>query len=114
MHRLYFRSTPDMSVVVEQLTAHARESLLLLLATVPFVLVVAKVVIYFVDPSGLRAYPGPFLAKFTDAWIFWVVCRNRWSSTVEDIHKKYGNAPFIASYVTTEINCIRSKVRLSA
>lgn len=77
--------------IVQQLTAFAGGNPLLLLAALPVVLVVAKVVNYLTDSSGLRSYPGPFLAKFTDAWIFWMVSRNRWSRSVEDVHIKYGN-----------------------
>ena len=77
--------------IVQQLTAWARDNPLLLLAALPVVLLVAKVANYLTDPSALRSYPGPFLAKFTDAWIFWTVSRNRWSCSVEDLHKRYGN-----------------------
>lgn len=77
-------------LIVQQLVACARDNPLLLLAALPVVLVVAKIVHYLTDPSGLRSYPGPFLAKFTDAWIFWTVSRNRWSCSIEDLHKRYG------------------------
>ncbi|EPT05697.1 hypothetical protein FOMPIDRAFT_1111194 [Fomitopsis schrenkii] len=76
--------------IVQQLTNFTRGNPLLVLAALPVVLVVAKVVHYLVDSSDLRSYPGPFLAKFTDAWIFWTVSRNRWSRSVEDAHIKYG------------------------
>ena len=84
--------------IVQQLTVFARDNPLLLLAALPIMLVAAKVVNYLTDPSGLRSYPGPFLAKFTDAWIFWKVSHNRWSSSIEDVHKKYGNIPLMQSY----------------
>ncbi|KZT65615.1 cytochrome P450 [Daedalea quercina L-15889] len=80
-------------VVLEQLVIHLGDNPLLLLAILPAAVVLVKLVAYLTDPSGLRAYPGPFLAKFTDAWIFWVVCRNRWSATVEDLHNEHG--PFV-------------------
>ena len=80
--------------IVQQLIAFVQDNPLLLLATLPVILGVAKVAAYLRDPHALRSYPGPFLAKFTDAWIFWVVSRNRWSRTVEDLHRKYGNVPF--------------------
>ncbi|KAI0708217.1 cytochrome P450 [Fomitopsis betulina] len=76
--------------IAQQLTVFALGNPLLLLAALPVILVVAKVVDYLADSSGLRPYPGPFLAKFTDAWIFWTVSRNRWSRSVEDAHKRYG------------------------
>lgn len=77
--------------VIQQLTALAQDNPLLLVAAFPIAFVLAKVVDYLSDPSGLRSCPGPFLAKFTDAWIFWTVSRNRWSRSVEDAHNKYGS-----------------------
>lgn len=80
----------DMSIV-QQLAVFARDNSLLLLAALPVVAVLAKVVHYLNDPFSLRSYPDPFLAKFTDAWIFWTVTRNCWSRSVEDAHKIYGS-----------------------
>ena len=86
--------SPSNMPIMQQLIAFAQANPLLLFATLPIIIVVSNVAAYFMDPHGLRSYPGPLLAKLTDAWIFWVVSRNRWSRTVEDLHRKYGNVPF--------------------
>lgn len=90
--------------IAQQLTVFALGNPLLLLAALPVILVVAKVVDYLADSSGLRPYPGPFLAKFTDAWIFWTVSRNRWSRSVEDAHKRYGTLSLVASDAMSGLN----------
>ncbi|KAK0452448.1 cytochrome P450 [Armillaria borealis] len=41
---------------------------------------------YFFDPYGFRSFPGPFLAKFSDAWL----------GMVHELHKKYGTFVRIA------------------
>ncbi|KAH9924737.1 cytochrome P450 [Fomitopsis serialis] len=76
--------------VIHQLTSDISDNPFLLLAIVPVALVLVQLAAHFKDASGLRSYPGPFLAKFTDAWMFWVVSHNRWSSTVDSLHRKYG------------------------
>ncbi|KAF9820719.1 hypothetical protein IEO21_01162 [Rhodonia placenta] len=45
---------------------------------------------YFNDPYKLRAYPGPFFAKFTSAWLSWIIGHNRWSETVYHLHRQHG------------------------
>ena len=75
---------------LQTLALFIRDNPLLLLVTLPVATILYWLTAYFVDPHGLRSYPGPFLAKFTDAWIAWSVHSNRWSLAVEDAHKKYG------------------------
>jgi len=48
------------------------------------------VVPYIVDPYKARKYPGPFLAKFSDAWLGWVSKKGHRSEVVHNLHKKYG------------------------
>lgn len=76
--------------MIQQFALFIRDNPLLLLTAIPVAAVLLQIVAYLADPHGLRSYPGPFLAKFTDAWIAWSVNRNRWSLSVEDAHKKYG------------------------
>ncbi|EAU89384.1 cytochrome P450 monooxygenase pc-bph [Coprinopsis cinerea okayama7 len=45
---------------------------------------------YFVDTKKIRHYPGPFLAKFSDAWLGWVSKNGHRSEVVHEMHKKYG------------------------
>lgn len=75
---------------IQQLALCVRDNTLLLLVAFPVAAVLLQIIVYLGDPHHLRTYPGPFLAKFTDAWIAWSVSRNRWSLSVEEAHKKYG------------------------
>ncbi|KAJ7095518.1 cytochrome P450 [Mycena epipterygia] len=59
----------------------------------PAAIVLIHIIIYFVDPYGIRQYPGPFLAKLTSAWLGWVAQQGHRSEVVHELHRKYG--PFI-------------------
>ncbi|KAF9460031.1 cytochrome P450 monooxygenase [Collybia nuda] len=63
------------------------------LALVPTALIIAHVVPYFYDTHGIRLYPGPFFAKFTDAWLGIVSKNGHRSEVVHAMHQKYG--PFV-------------------
>lgn len=41
--------------------------------------------------SPLRAVPGPFLARITDAWYFWIVWEGSFEKVNQELHKRYGN-----------------------
>ncbi|KAJ8472743.1 hypothetical protein ONZ45_g16543 [Pleurotus djamor] len=45
------------------------------------------------DPHGIRLYPGPFIAKFSDIWLGWVSAQGHRSEVVHEMHEKYG--PFV-------------------
>lgn len=100
----------DMAIL-QTTTLFIRDNPALLLAALPVVIVLYQLAAYFVDPHGLRSYPGPFLAKFTDIWIAWTVHRNRWSVDVEDAHKKYGT--YLRGYPTPTLLSL-AQVPLSA
>ncbi|VDB94145.1 unnamed protein product [Peniophora sp. CBMAI 1063] len=55
--------------------------------------VVAHVVPWAVDGRGLRAYPGPWLAQFSDLWLAWTASHGHRCETVHELHNKYG--PFV-------------------
>ncbi|KAH8898228.1 cytochrome P450 [Thozetella sp. PMI_491] len=40
--------------------------------------------------SPLRAYPGPFLAKWTNFWRFWQVSNGQYDQACQELHQKYG------------------------
>ncbi|KAK6715054.1 hypothetical protein SNK04_005980 [Fusarium graminearum] len=40
--------------------------------------------------SPFRTVPGPFLARFTDAWYFWNIRKGSFQQVNIDLHKKYG------------------------
>ncbi|KAF8155951.1 cytochrome P450 monooxygenase [Crassisporium funariophilum] len=48
---------------------------------------------YLLDPHGIRKYPGPFIAKFSDAWLGLVSKNGHRSEVVHEMHLKYG--PFV-------------------
>ena len=56
---------------------------------------------YLVDTHGARSIPGPWLAKFTDAWLGRVAARGHRSELVHELHKQYGESPPLPpSYVS--------------
>jgi len=63
-----------------------------LLATV-LVVSAVHLVPYVVDTRGVRTIPGPWLAKFTDAWLGRVAARGHRSEVVHELHKQYGENP---------------------
>ncbi|KAF7325708.1 Cytochrome P450 monooxygenase [Mycena kentingensis (nom. inval.)] len=69
-------------------------SSLLVAAAVLLVAVVgAHIALYFIDPYGIRRYPGPFLAKFSDAWLGYIAPQGHRSEVIHELHLKYG--PFV-------------------
>ncbi|CCM03252.1 uncharacterized protein FIBRA_05378 [Fibroporia radiculosa] len=69
------------------------QNIILLLCFVFACVLLMHLIPYFYDSHGLRAYPGPFFAKFTDLWLGQTIFSNTWSETVEKLHKKHG--PFV-------------------
>ncbi|KAJ7038031.1 cytochrome P450 monooxygenase [Mycena alexandri] len=59
----------------------------------PAAVVLVHLAIYLVDPYGIRKYPGPFLAKFSDAWLGWISQQGHRSEVIHEMHLKYG--PFV-------------------
>ena len=52
--------------------------------------VAVHVVPYVVDTHKIRGIPGPWLAKFSDAWLGRVAARGHRSEVVHELHKQYG------------------------
>ena len=61
----------------------------LLLQVLPFVVISVGLWKYLRDP--LRSIPGPFLAKFSDAWRLYDVWRGQSDQTLRDLHRKHGD-----------------------
>ena len=57
---------------------------------VPTLIFLAHFVPWLVDPRGIRGYPGPFLAKFSDLWLACICNTGRRSITIHKMHQKYG------------------------
>lgn len=60
------------------------------LLILPVLFILVHLVPYLYDPHGLRSYPGPFLAKFSDAWLGVVSKNGHRSELVHEMHLKYG------------------------
>lgn len=43
---------------------------------------------YFFSP--LRSIPGPFLARFTDSWYLWRLCKGHFERDNVALHREYG------------------------
>ncbi|KAJ6495457.1 cytochrome P450 monooxygenase [Mycena sanguinolenta] len=65
-------------------------NVLAVLTALPVALVLVHLLIYFVDPYGIRHHPGPFLAKFSDAWLGYVSQQGHRSEVIHEMHLKYG------------------------
>lgn len=60
------------------------------LVLIPSAIVLGHILVWLADPYKIRAYPGPLLAKFSDAWLGYVAAHGHRSETVHEMHKKYG------------------------
>lgn len=61
------------------------------LFAIPSALVLAHIIPWLYDSHHLRDVPGPWLAKFTDAWLGYWAAQGKRSEHVHEIHEKYGN-----------------------
>jgi benzoate 4-monooxygenase len=64
--------------------------LALILSLVPALLTLVHFLIWLIDPHGLRSFPGPWLARFSDLWLGRVAQQGHRSEVVHEMHKKYG------------------------
>ncbi|KAI0266458.1 cytochrome P450 monooxygenase [Gloeopeniophorella convolvens] len=65
----------------------------LIIWTIPALVIVAHLLPWLIDAHGLRSYPGPWLAQFSDLWLGRVAQQGHRSEVVHELHKKYG--PFV-------------------
>ncbi|CAK5274619.1 unnamed protein product [Mycena citricolor] len=63
------------------------------LAAFPAAIALIHLALYVADPWSIRRYPGPFWAKFTDAWLGRVSQQGHRSEVIHEMHHKYG--PFV-------------------
>jgi benzoate 4-monooxygenase len=57
---------------------------------IALVVLIVHLVPYVVDRRGIKSIPGPWLAKFTDAWLGRVAARGHKSDVVRELHRQYG------------------------
>ena len=57
---------------------------------IPTFVILGHLVPWLVDPHGLRSFPGPWLAHFSDLWLGRASRRGRRSVAVHEMHQKYG------------------------
>lgn len=84
------RSSFPMTIIanaIQQLDVYA------LAAAAVGAIVLGHIIPYLADPHGIRSYPGPLLAKFSDAWLGWVASNGHRSEVVHQLHKKHGMPP---------------------
>ena len=80
-----------------------------LVVLVPIAILLVHIVPYLPDPHGIRLYPGPFLAKFSDAWLGWVSSHGHRSEIVHEMHKKYGSFTFASNRIYVLLTLITSR-----
>ncbi|KAI9465313.1 cytochrome P450 monooxygenase pc-bph [Lactarius psammicola] len=87
-----FRPSFNMSLVEYLLNVGPTSVIFLILTLVIF----GHLVPWLVDPHGLRSFPGPWLAHFSDLWLGRVARRGHRSEVVHELHEKYGTFVRIA------------------
>ncbi|PFH49587.1 hypothetical protein AMATHDRAFT_147425 [Amanita thiersii Skay4041] len=70
-----------------------RPDLSTLALLVPLAVFLVHFVPWLLDTRGIRSYPGPFLAKFSDLWLGMVSKSGHRSEIIHELHLKYG--PFV-------------------
>ena len=69
----------------------------LLLTLVPALIALVHFIPWLVDPHGLRSFPGPWLARFSDLWLGSVAKHGHRSEVVHQMHEKYGKLQSLLS-----------------
>jgi benzoate 4-monooxygenase len=70
----------------------AQLSLTQWLILIPTLVVAGHIFAWVVDPHRVRSYPGPLLAKFSDAWLGYIAAHGHRSEVVHKMHEKYGES----------------------
>ncbi|KAI9508525.1 cytochrome P450 monooxygenase pc-bph [Russula earlei] len=65
-------------------------------AVIPTLVILVHLVPWLVDPHGLRSFPGPLVARFSDLWLGRVAQQGHRSQVVHKMHEKYGTFVRIA------------------
>ncbi len=62
----------------------------IILSFVPALVALIHFIPWLLDPHGLRSFPGPSLAHFSDLWLGRVAKDGHRSEVVHQMHEKYG------------------------
>jgi hypothetical protein len=73
-------------------------------AVVPAIVILVHFIPWLVDPHGLRSFPGPWIARFSDLWLGRVAQQGHRSEVVHRMHKKYGEHDQHVSYISSQSN----------
>ena len=84
------QQTTKMTIVEQTLSFFRNVHPALIFLLVPTLVILVHLVPWLVDPHGLRAFPGPWLARFSDLWLGRVAQRGHRSEVVHEMHEKYG------------------------
>ncbi|KAF5357017.1 hypothetical protein D9756_006535 [Leucocoprinus leucothites] len=57
---------------------------------IPGAILVAHLIPWLWDSQGIRNYPGPLLAKFSDIWLGYISKKGHRSEVIHEVHRKYG------------------------
>ena len=79
-----------MSLVEHLLKLSPTSLLISAIFLVPVLVILGHLVLWIADPHGLRSFPGPWLARFSDLWLGFIVPQGHHSEVVHDLHEKYG------------------------
>jgi benzoate 4-monooxygenase len=71
---------------------------------IPVAVILYHVIPWLLDPKGIRKYPGPFLAKFTDFWLAYTSKGGVRSEIIHDYHQKYGSSKIEVIQIPELIN----------
>ena len=77
-----------MSLVEHPLKLSSTSLLTSAIFLVPVLVILGHLIPWVVDPYGLRSFPGPWLARFSDLWLGFIVPHR--SEVVHNLHLKYG------------------------
>lgn len=59
-------------------------------AALVFLVLLTHVVPFLRDEHDVRSYPGPALAKLSDAWLAWCAACGKINRSIYEAHKAYG------------------------
>ena len=60
------------------------------LLIIPCLILAGHFIYFIIDPHCIRSYPGPLLAKLSDAWLGYVAAHGHRSEVVHGLHQQYG------------------------